>query len=340
MGIDQYGRVGGIDKGAFVRFSPWHAGRDQDDKLITFEDVSIADMAAYAFGWTVIPREVYVNMGTKEEPMLVPAEEFQALTRSDNGFLLSIQADSYEKLDPFVLKDLAEVAITVDPSFDSNIKNAVSLFKGRVNFIYLQRDQPTELGGGAVVMERGLCFITSHDTSYGLAAMPTNTVAQCMNTIPNPFGRSIFTIKHTRNAREYLPAMKAAIAESYTNWAQLDVEVETLLATPYTRAQYTDILVPALMGERPERKVDQTDRGYKSMLTKWDNKKDKMVGEWGAAGQVGSEGTGWHALMGVNSFELWEATVKGATRQERQVQKAIRASFPLTQKARDILVAA
>lgn len=338
MGMDQYGRMGGIDKGVFVRFNPWHAGYDEDHKLITNENLSIDEMVEYAFGWTVQPRQSATNFGTPENPVWVVDDEWQSITRSDNGFVLSKQLNSYQAIDPGVLGELAKVAIAVDGSFDSGIKNAAALFRGKVTFLYLQRANKTRLGGGAVVLERGLCLITSQDGSYSISGMPTNTVAQCMNTVPNPNGRSLYSIKHTKGAMDLLPEMKAAIAEAYMDWDSLDIEVEKLLATPFTRAQFTDLLVPALMGETPERKPGQTDRGYATMLTKRANKKDKIIAEWGGTNQEGTEGTGWHAVMGVNSFELWEKTVQG-DRQERQLMNAIKGHFPMTAQAREIVLA-
>jgi hypothetical protein len=325
MGIDRYGLVGGVDRGVYVRHNPWHAASNTENKLITDGPVTIREAVEFAFPFEVkaVPlNEVYFAPG---------ADEHTVLTRSDNGFVLSVNSASYGVVQPQVLADLGEALQLADPTFGEgkNKLNVFSLHNGKRTVLYMERDETSTLGGGDVKLQRGIAIINSYDGSYALSAKPVSWVVECMNTMPSAHAFNVASLKHTRGVMDYVPMMTSALVQAYTNWNALDMEIESLLSQSYSRFEYTHELVPAVIGERPA----ETGRGQ----TMYDERFATIVGQWGATGQEAAVGSKWGALMAVNSFELWNAKVKG-DRTERQITKFMGNDFPLTKKAQRILV--
>jgi hypothetical protein len=325
MGIDQYGLVGGVDRGAYSRWNPWHHRSNTENKLITLDRSLTIDEA---IEWT-FPYEVR-EIPLQDVLFADGADEYKALVRSDNGFVLSVVSSSYGIVQPHVLGDLGKAAQEADASFGNgtNKLNCFSLHKGKVAVLYLERDEVTSLGGGDVQLQRGLALITSHNGTYALSAKPVSWVVECMNTMPSRNAMSVASVRHTKGAMDYVPAMRQAIVDTYRDWSEMDKEIEKLLSQGYSRMEYTDVLVPALMGERP----DEAGRAQ----TNYDNKFEAIVSQWGAVGQQAAIGTKWGALMGVNSHELWTSKVKG-DRTERTLARFLANDFPLTRKAHAIL---
>jgi hypothetical protein len=331
MGIDEFGKLGGIDKGVYVRHNPWHRGSDDQNKIYLQDDIPLDAAFDFAFPFTVEAKDVYVNVGDADMPVMVKDETRIATTRSDNAYIMGIHGEGYGIVQPTALKDLVEAVQMVAPEFNAKM-NVFGLFGGRVNVAYIERDTPTVHGGGDVVVQRGLALITSHDGTYSLSAVPTNTVVECMNTIPSKNAKAIYKLRHTKNVEDYIGAMRSAVALAYANFEDFDREIDKLLDESYSRAQFTNELLPAVVGKRPE------DEGRKRTI--YDNKFEQIAAQWGAYGQRQAGGTKWGALMSVNSFELWEQTVRGRTRSEAQLTKFMRNEFPLTSAAQKVLVSA
>lgn len=328
MGIDRYGLVGGVDRGVYVRHNPWHFASNTENKLIVTDGrpVTIREAVEWALPFEVVGvplNEIYFAKG---------ADEHVVYTRSDNGFVLSVNKSTYGAIQPSVTADLGEALQTVDPSFgtgDTNKLNVFSLHNGKRTVLYMERDEPSVLGGGDVQLERGIAIINSYDGSYALCAKPVSWVVECMNTMPSAHAFNVAALRHTKNVMDYVPLMQDALVAAYTNWKALDEEIEGLLASPYSRMEFSRELVPALMGERP------SDKGRGQ--TMYDDRFEAIIGQWGAAGQQAAVGSKWGALMAVNSHELWSASVKG-DRTERQIGRFMANDFPLTKKAQRILI--
>jgi hypothetical protein len=327
MGIDTFGLLGGVDRGVYVRHNPWHINALTDQKLVV-DAMSIAEAVEWAFPWQVQEVKLSDTLDFADFP---GGDEFKALIRTDTRRILSVNSNTYGVLQPDVLRDLGEAVQMVDNSFGTgaNKLNVFSLHHGKVIVLYIQRDEPSTLGGGDVVVERGLTIINSYDKSYALSAKPVSWVTECMNTMPSARAFSVATLKHTKNVESYLPAMRSALAETYNTWQQMDAEIEALLSAPYTRVEYMRELVPALIGDRP----DETGRSQ----TAYDTKFDSMIGQWGAAGQQAAIGSKWGALMAVNSFELWAGDIRKGDRQSKQIGSFLSNDFPLTKKAQKVL---
>jgi hypothetical protein len=331
MGIDEFGKLGGIDKGVYIRHNPWHRGSDDQNKIYLQDDIPLDAAFDFAFPFEVVAKDVYVNIGDDGMPVMTKDETRIATVRSDNGYIMGVHSSGYGIVQPTVLKDLLETVQMVAPEFNKKL-NIFSLFGGRVNVVYVERETSTVFGGGDVIVQRGLALITSHDGSYVLGAIPTNTVAECMNTVPPKSAHGIYKLRHTKNVEDYIPAMRAAVGMAYANFDDFDREVDRLLAESYTRAEFTNQLLPAVIGQRPE------DEGRARTL--YDNKFDQLAAQWGAFGQRQAGGTKWGALMSVNSWELWEQSVRGRSRAEAQLTKFMNNNFPMTSKAQKVLVSA
>jgi hypothetical protein len=331
MGIDQYNLLGGVSRGVYVRKNPWHG---LSDTKVRFEHTpTVEEAVETAFPWNV------TKIGL-DEVLLAPGADEYAYTAKvthdptdpENGRILGVHSPRRGVLDPREsLVELANAVQFVDPRFE--VKTAVELHHGKVIFVVLGLADNVELGGGAVSLERNLVLVDSFDGKYALGGTTSDIVAECMNMLAASLagGTRIFSLRHTSGVVNYVEAAKQLLAIAVSNYSSIDEEVEKLLAQPFTKDEFTGLLVPAIVGKRP------TDEGRKQTL--YDARFDKIVAEWGATGQESAEGTAWGALMAVNSYELWEQPIRGRDRSAAQVSRFLDNSFPLTSKAHAVLSA-
>lgn len=102
--------------------------------------------------------------------------------------------------------------------------------------------------------QRMLMFTTSHDGSGATSVRAWSERLFCANQFPVVFGhrfrsrrKSTFSVRHTKNAQEYLKQMHSAVLSSITLLDEHELTLEKLMNTPVTDAQvdtYVKTLFP------------------------------------------------------------------------------------------------
>ncbi len=323
------GVVGGVSSMVTDGFRPWWSGidgtidHDSRDETLTIDEAYDA-----VLNWNVVARDVYVNLGDDESPNLVKDESRIAVVREDTSRILGHHSESYGLVQNESLRDFGKACKTIG---DVLCTSAGTLYEDSVPWMLLKLGDDKHFAGLDETLQRFLLVVTSHDGSYALSARPTNVRVECMNTFDWAMrGHGLVSVRHTRNVQDYIPEARRVIREAYDTYDRLDAEIEELMSIVHTRSDFTDKLVPSLLGPEPD------EDGRKRTL--YEKRRDGLVSAWSRPDQTNIAGTGWGAVMAVNSYENWDARVVG-DRADAQARNALRGSYPLTRKARTLVLA-
>lgn len=326
------GVIGGVSAIATDGFTPWWNGIDGTvDPILLSEGLTIDEAYEHVLDWKVAKHDVHVNLGNEELPVFVKVEDKACTVREDTLEPLGIVGSEYGVTQNEVLRDFGKALKRVG---DVYVTSAGTLFGSRVPWILCKLGEDKHFGDGDETIQRYLLIASSHDGSMSLSVRPTNVRVECMNTFDWAIKgtKSLVSLRHTSKIEEYLPQAMHTVEMAYAHFNALDDEIQKLITSEYDRGAYTDMLVPTLLGDRPE------DQGRAQ--TNFDNRFDAIVAAWDREDQGNIKDTKWGALMAVNSFEQWSGTLRGQTRSEAQAKRAIKSDFPLTDQARKILVSA
>jgi phage/plasmid-like protein (TIGR03299 family) len=329
------GVVGGVSSIVTDGFKPWWQGMQNTvDANLQDETLTVREAYENALNFTFEAKPVYVEHTIDGASQFLPVEGKVAQVKSDDGTVVGITSDTFGQTQPEVLCEFLE-ALKAASGGTVLCKSAGSLFGFRQTWMLAKLGEDRYFGDQSERIERYLLAATGHDGSLALSARPTNVRVECMNTFDWAIKgtRSLVTLRHTSGVADRIETAKKVITEAYEHYSALDVEIEQLLATPYSRTQYQDILVPALVGPKP------SDEGSERSQTLWEKKRDGLVASYERPDQRNIAGTGWGAVMAVNSFENWGQTVRGQSRAESQARRAVKGDFSLTAQARELVTA-
>jgi phage/plasmid-like protein (TIGR03299 family) len=305
----------------------WY-GDDRRDGTLT-----VREAYESALDWKVERHPVHVNLGTEEAPRYVLDATRIAIVKADEDKVLGIHSTSYGMVQNSTLLDFAEALKSVG---DVYARSAFTLYDDRVAGMLVKLGEDKHFGDRDERIASFLLVTTSHDGSFALAARPTRWRGDCMNGFDWAIKGStaLVTLRHTRKVADYLGQAVRTIKAAYNHYDAIDREIEELLnEIECDRKTYLDTVVPALVGPKPD------DDASKRKVTLHENKVDGLVAAWDRPDQANIAGTGWGAVMAVNSFENWTQGVRGTTRAEAQARRAVRGDYPLTGRARKLLLA-
>jgi phage/plasmid-like protein (TIGR03299 family) len=338
MKMGEYnGVVGGVSS-MVSTFNPWWKNMPNTIAFDQFDDDgSLTPRVAYerALNWRVELRDIYIPI-TTDGPYGVSqidwklVEGKKATVKTDDDTVLGVVSENYGVTQNIVLCEFAEALKTYG---DVQVTSAGSLFDFKQVWMLAKLGADRHFAdNGDETIQQYLMIATGHDGTLALSARPTNVRVECMNTFAWAMrDKSIVTLRHTANVDDRLAAARQVITEAYNHQDQMDEEIRRLLDTSYGRRQYVDYLVPTLAGERP----DSEGRA----LSMWERRRDGLVAAYERPDQQNIVGTAWGAVMAVNSYENWSAQLRGTDRATYQARKALRDDFPLTQQARQLVLA-
>ena len=322
------GVVGGVSAMVTDGFKAWWdgidgtIGYDRADETLT-----VREAYEKVLNWNVVSKDVYVNLGDAALPLLVQDDQHIAVVREDTNRILGVHGEGYGLIQNETLADFCEALKTLG---DVYVKSAGTLYDDKVAWMLAKLGEDKHFQGGDERVQNYLLVATSHDGSIALSARPTNVRVECMNTFEFAHrGTAEVKLRHTRHVQDYLGQARQTLTEAYNHYDQVDREIEELLDIMHSRKEYTDTLVPALIGELPQ------DEGRKATL--YEKRKDSLIAAWDRPDQANIAGTAWGAVMAVNSYENWSQGFRGGTRADAQARRALRGDYPLTTKARRLL---
>lgn len=332
------GVVGGVSNIVAVNFKPWWEGIEGTVQVqhVNGETLSPREAFERVLNWQVLERDVYVDIGVNAEGTTfqkVPNK--LALIRDDTLAVLGIHSDSYGKVQNEMLCEFMEALKIVGS--DVEIISAGELFGGPVVWMLAKLGEDKHFLGRDERIARYFAVCSSHDGSLAFGCKPTDTRIECMNTFAaaTSSGGWDIRLRHTSNVDDHLAVAKRTLDGLYAHSADLDREIEELLNTPFTAAQYREVVVADINPE-PEPLKGET-KVSPIRLGNWEKRRDGLLNAYNREDQANIVGSAWGAVMGVNSWENWEQKVKKGTRPQAQAVKALRGHYPLTARARQLV---
>jgi phage/plasmid-like protein (TIGR03299 family) len=269
--------------------------------------IPIGDVQRRLFDWDAIPGEVLVR--TPQHGLRVSARK--AVVASDTGEDLGIFADGYQ-IHQYREWLLDKVASILDGGL---AVGSAGLLKNRAQaWVSVEVPDNVHTPQG-VVFRPHLVACTSHDGSLATTYKRTVVNVVCDNTMGAALSGSgqVIKVKHSRyskltvlTARQALD-MVAVLADEFADQVRALCEVDVSDAA---WAQFVRAHVP-----QPDTKRGKTNAVAKrtELHRLWTS--DSRVTPW--------RGTAWGVVQAVNTYEHHSATVRGASRAERNLGRAI-----------------
>lgn len=244
------------------------------------------------------------------DPTGSPIPGYQAITRSDNGTVLSVQSESYSCVQNEQLIRLAE-AMHEDTTMDA----VVVLNEGRkVAFTARLNGSNGEVVKGDEV-QHYLVGCTSHDGTVAFQVMFSPIRVVCQNTLSYALGRAAMgeknkrmRIRHTKNANaliDHLPALINTQRQQFTAGME---ELKAMASKQCTSKQFIEycekVFADQLEGFTNEKRGDSSTARPKriSDLACWDSIANKFAGDGIGFDIPGVQGTMWGAYQAITEY--------------------------------------
>lgn len=182
------------------------------------------------------------------------AENWKGHVRSDNGHLLHISKDSFERIQNAVAYDVAEIL------FDQGFvyETAGSMGGGALNYITLLLNEPIIVAGDEATRALPYGSLSwAHDGTASLKVRSGTIVQVCQNTVSasEAEGERLgtqFTFRHTKNVMERIEDAKAVVRGLRASVDAYREVMEELVALPVTPDQ-RDLFVSTIIGDTPDK---------------------------------------------------------------------------------------
>lgn len=281
----------------------WH-------KLGTVIDFSLPAREAFRMAnadWQVQARPVYTS-----DMLEIPGHK--AITRMDNGTVLSIQKDSYSVVQNEQLIRMAE-ALHEEATMDA----VVVLAEGRkVAFTAKVNNAEGEVVKGDEIHQY-LVGCTSHDGTVSFQIMFSPIRVVCQNTLSAALGTARgnknkrFSIRHTTNANSLIARLPELIDMRRQQFTGGMEELRAMAARPCTSAQFKQyceqLFADQLTGTTNAVRGDASTARPKRIedLPLWDSVANKFHGEGIGFDIPGVKGTMWGAYQAITEYFSHEA---------------------------------
>jgi phage/plasmid-like protein (TIGR03299 family) len=297
-----------FSSGVFFNSQPaWHKlGTVLDGTLPAREAFSIANA-----DWDVLSTPIF-------DPAGQPISGYQAITRGDNGKVLSVQKDSYTIVQNEQLIKLAE-ALHEDASMDA----VVVLNEGRkVAFTARIRNAEAEVIKGDEICQY-LIGCTSHDGSISFQTIFSPIRVVCQNTLSATLNhadrqdaagkRKRMSIRHTTNCNALIERLPEIIDFKRQQFTATIEELQTMASKPCSSTQFqlycSQVFADQLAGTINDKRGDKSTARPKTLqdLPAWDSIAAKFHGEGVGFDIKGVEGTMWGAYNAITEHLTHDA---------------------------------
>lgn len=297
-----------FSSGAFFHGqAAWHG-------LGTVVDGTLPAREAFALGnadWEVLSTPIL-------DPTGQPIDGYQAITRGDNGKVLSVQKASYTIVQNEQLIRLAEALHE-----DAEMSAVCVLDEGRkVTFTAKINGAEGEVLKGDEICQY-LVGATSHDGSISFQTLFTPVRVVCNNTLSAALGHADRTgatakgkrisIRHTTNCNTLIDRLPEIIDIKRQQFTAGLEELEAMAAKPCTTAQFKayceKVFADQLAGIVNDKRGDKTTARPKALqdLPAWDSVANKFAGDGIGFDIKGVQGTYWGAYNAVTEWATHEA---------------------------------
>jgi phage/plasmid-like protein (TIGR03299 family) len=235
-----------------VRQMPWHR-----EGAILADYPSDWNEARKLAGldWEPVTAPVYNLTGINEDgsPHYEPIADWKAISRSDNGAVLSLNRDTYTLIDHGEMGEIVE-AVLAQP----NVKweTAGVLDRGRSVWCLALLDEPISLSGDASPTLPYLAITNRHDGTGACALRATAVRIVCANTfraaeLEGERTGTTFSFVHKSGWRSRIDEARRAVTGARTEMRRYAELAEELLGVPVTRQQ-RELFVTAFIPMPPQ----------------------------------------------------------------------------------------
>jgi phage/plasmid-like protein (TIGR03299 family) len=330
------------------RGTAWHYRADlQGGELNHYPGpVPVEDVRRRLFHWSAdsrplavaLPADLATATHLGEDGALcrwTPVRDRQAIVRSDTEEVMGIFSTGYV-MHPYEDWLLTTVANILDENL--SISSAGLLKGGAIAWVEVSMPETVSSPEG-LDFRPNLLATTSFDGSIATTYKRTVSAVVCDNTRAAALGERgrTYKVKHSRHSQARLAEARQALSVVHQMTEDYLTEISTLTRTPVSDRQWDRFLVQLIPASGPtgqpltprarraaEEKKYQLNHLYRS---------DHRASPW--------QGTALGVLQAVNTWEHHYGTVRGATRSERNMLKAVKGDFDaLDRQAFDQLRAA
>ena len=280
---------------------------------------------AFALGeadWQVLSTPIF-------DPTGQPINGYQAITRGDNGNVLSVQKASYTIVQNEQLIKLAEALHE-----DAEISAVCVLDEGRkVTFTAKINGAEGEVLKGDEICQY-IVGATSHDGSIAFQTLFTPVRVVCANTLSAALGYADRTgatskgkrisVRHTLNCNSLIDRLPEIIDIKRQEFTAGLEELEAMAAKPCTTAQFKAyceaVFADQLAGTVNTKRGDKASARAKTLtdLPQWDSVANKFAGDGIGFDIKGVKGTYWGAYNAITEWVTHEAGRGGDTEAARR----------------------
>jgi phage/plasmid-like protein (TIGR03299 family) len=248
-------------------------------------------------------------------------QDKQAIVRSDTGDVMGIFTTGYV-MHPYDDWLLTTVANILD---DHLVISSAGLLKGGA-IAWVEVSMPDTVSSPEGLDFRpNLLATTSFDGSIATTYKRTVTAVVCDNTRAAALGEQgqTYKVKHSRYSQAKLAEARQALSVVHQMTEDYLAEIRTLSRTPVTDRQWAKLLTQLVPIPAPaeEPLTPRTRRAAEEKKYQLNHlyRLDPRASPW--------QGTALGVLQAVNTWEHHYGTVRGATRSERNMLKAVRGDF-------------
>lgn len=252
-----------FESGMFVRVPAWHQlGNVLPDWPGSFDEAR----AAAGLTWEVETSKVLVPQ-QNGAAYNVPVKGWQALRRSDNGEVLSIQQDSYAVIGNGEFGNIIEYVL--EENFENlKYETLISLKGGKQIVATMYLDEPLKLPKDPSMTYPYITFVSRHDGAGGLRIGPTAVRVVCANTLSMAeremnSHKFSFTIRHTTNWADRVQEAKTQIQLALGTFRGYEHLANRLVNEKFGQDELEEFLdrwLPYSTDQSDRQRINTTDR--------------------------------------------------------------------------------
>lgn len=304
--LNQNTLIGFTDKRGFA----WHYRADsQGNEPNHYAGaIPVGDVVRRLFSWDAISVPLYV-----QTPIgMMPIEGRQGIARSDSYDVLGLFKEGYtiHQYREWLLDQLSTIL-----GYGLYVGSAGLLRNGAQAWVSVEVPENITTPEG-VEFRPHLLAATSHDGSLATTYKRVVTNVVCDNTMAAGLAEKgqAYKVKHSRYSRAKLEDARDALALVHDIAEDFQAEVKALVETTVTDKQWSAFLdAYAPVPEKAGRGLTLATQTRESLTGMWNN--DNRVSPW--------RNTGWGVVQAVNTHVHHVQTVRGATRSERNMVRAV-----------------
>lgn len=295
------------------RGNAWHyRATDQGDESNHYTGaIPVADVRRRLFDWTAVEGTITAQAITSDGVTTTHDEERKAIMRSDTGSILGIFKSGYvvHQYDEWLIKHVESIL-----DADLAVGSAGLLKGGALAWVQVEMEDTITTPEGVEFRP----FLTAATSMDGSLATTYNSGAQvvvCDNTLSAALGDTTnqMKVRHSRNSLGRLGEVRDALNIVHAVADDFAEQVAALTRETVTDAQWSKFVAAfTATNSASKRSASMTDRKIEELTHLY--RHDERAAQW--------QGTAYGVLAAVNTHVHHFQTVRGATRADRNAERA------------------